>query len=281
MQTGVLLLHGIAGMPAEFRYLSNILQREGYIVSTPIIPGLGCGTDIVHLATWQDWLSAVKASFEELEATCDRVVVGGLSAGAVLALKLAQIDSSRISGLILLAPTLKVNGWSIPWTFKLFTLCQDRFVARMFNFGERDPFGIKDERIRKMAFDAMRAEAGVGSQQFFRVNGMLFLQLRRLVRAMRKSLSSITLPTLIIHPREDDQSGIGNAFYLQRKLAGPTEVMILDDSYHVVTLDKQRQIVADKVKWFLANLNLDTRQVPSVPATLATTKRASPAVVHP
>ena len=41
---------------------------------------------------------------------------------------------------------------------------------------------------------------------------------------------------------------------LQRKLAGLVEVCILDDSYHMVTLDRQRPIVVDRVKAFVARL---------------------------
>lgn len=266
MKTGVLLFHGIAGLPAEFRYLSNVLEREGHLVSTPVIPGLGCGTDVMHMATWEDWLLAAENSLDKLESECDQVIVGGLSAGATLALKLGEKHHQRISGLLLLAPTLKVNGWSIPWSFKFFTLCQDRFVARLFNFSERDPFGIKDLRIRKMAYAAMKAESGCPSDQFFKVNGMLFYQLRRLRRNLNRRLHKITMPVFLVHSRDDDQSHISNAFSIQKRVSGPLEALILDDSFHVVTLDRQRQKVADAVSGFIAQVR-HARSIKSQPLT--------------
>ena len=255
-------------MPEEFRYLSNMLEREGFVVSAPLIPGLGCGTDVAHLATWEDWLLTAENAFLALEAKCDRVIIGGLSAGATVALELCERYQDRVAGVILLAPTLKVNGFSIPWTFKLFTICQQSVVARLFNFSEREPFGLKDERIRKMAMDAMRAVSAGTADQFFQVNGMIFYQLRRLRRQLIGKLSKITRPTLIIHPRDDDQSAISNAFYLQTRLSGPMEVLILDDSYHVVTLDRQRQLVAERVSSFVGRLHVRADLVPqySMPA---------------
>lgn len=270
MKTGILLFHGISGMPEEFRYLSNVLEREGYVVSAPLIPGLGCGTDVSHLATWEDWVEAAEASLFALEAKCDQVVVGGLSAGAAVALELCNRHQDRISGVVLLAPTLRVNGFSIPWTFRLFSLCQQAVVARMFNFSEREPFGLKDERIRRMALVAMRAASVGAADQFFQVNGMIFYQLRRLRKHLRGKLSQIARPTLIIHPRDDDQSALSNALYLQRRLGGPMEVLVLDDSYHVITLDKQRQLVADKVSTFVSRVRSQDRFFApySAPATL-------------
>lgn len=254
MKTGILLFHGIAGMPEEFRYLSNILTREGYVISTPLVPGLGCGTDVSHFATWEDWIESAEKSLTELEGKCDQVVVGGLSAGAAVALELCNRHHDRIAGIVLLAPTLKVNGFSIPWTFKLFTLCFHPAIARLFNFTEREPFGLKDERIRRMAIDAMRAASVGTADQFFQVNGIIFYQLRRLRRHLASKLSSITRPTLIIHPRDDDQSALSNAFYLQQRLQGAVEMVVLNDSYHVVTLDRQRQVVAEKISAFVARL---------------------------
>ena len=111
--------------------------------------------------------------------------------------------------------------------------------------------------------------ASVGTaDQFFQVNGMIFYQLRRLRRQLIGKLSKITRPTLIIHLRDDDQSSITNALYLQTRLSGPMEVLILDDSYHVVTLDKQRQIVAERVSSFAARLNVGQQLSPQYSASV-------------
>ena len=68
----------------------------------------------------------------------------------------------------------------------------------------------------------------------------------RLVRNVMPMLSQIPHHTLIFHPRQDDQSDIKNTMILQRKLAGMVEVCVLEDSFHLVTLDRQRGYVAER-----------------------------------
>jgi carboxylesterase len=65
-------------------------------------------------------------------------------------------------------------------------------------------------------------------------------------------LGSIKQPTLIFHARFDDQSDISNSVLLQGKLGGLTELVVLNDSYHMVTLDRQRTEVADRSADFCA-----------------------------
>ena len=63
---------------------------------------------------------------------------------------------------------------------------------------------------------------------------------------VKRQLSSIKTPALIIHPRHDDIADIDNAYYLQRKLGGLVDMVVLDDSYHIITLDRQRTVVVDR-----------------------------------
>jgi carboxylesterase len=67
-------------------------------------------------------------------------------------------------------------------------------------------------------------------------------------------LPLVKLHTLIFHPRHDDQSDIKNTMALQRKLGGLVEVSVLDDSYHLVTLDRQRGYVVDRTIEFVDRL---------------------------
>jgi carboxylesterase len=45
-----------------------------------------------------------------------------------------------------------------------------------------------------------------------------------------------------------------NSEYLQRRLRGPVSTVILDDSYHIVTVDRQRDIVIEASAAFATNL---------------------------
>ena len=59
-------------------------------------------------------------------------------------------------------------------------------------------------------------------------------------------------PALIVHPRDDDMASLKNAQYLQAHLGGLVDTLVLDDSYHMVTLDQQRHIVAERTGRFVS-----------------------------
>lgn len=247
-RVGVLLLHGISGSPMEFRYLETHLRSQGVVIACPDIDGLALGKCQSADVRWQAWSAGVRQAYDALAARCSSVFVGGLSAGALLALDLAATKPDRLAGLLLLAPTFVADGWAIPPTLRLFSLVQARWLARHFWFTEREPFGIKDPRIRALA---LKAFEDAGGNSTFRVNGLLLLEHRRLARAVKRVLADIELPSLVVHPREDDQSDLANSFLLQRRMKGVVETVVLDDSYHVVTLDLQRRVVAEAVSHFI------------------------------
>lgn len=252
-RVGVLLLHSLGGSPIELRFVAQGLARQGYTVYCPLIPGLGGGTDVSGLSSWQDWYNTLKTAHDELCKHCDLVLVGGQSAGSVLTLKLAQERPETVQGLVLYAPTLNPNGWAIPLSFQLFKLIQQRWLANMFFLRQRAPFGIKDERIRNFVIESAKSDNPALADILGRKGGIVW-EFRRLVRHVSKGLADIRQPAVIFHPRTDDQSDISNANRLMRSLGGLVEVTVLDDSYHMVTLDRQRSIVVERTVDFVGRL---------------------------
>lgn len=250
---GVLLAHSLGGNPIELRFVAQGLARQGYTVYCPLIPGLGGNTDTLGLSSWQDWYSAFETAHDELKAHCDVVIVGGLSAGSMLALRLARERANDVHGLLLFAPTIWPNGWAIPLHFNLFALVYHKWVASLMRLRQRAPYGIKDERIRNFVIDSFKSE-GRPLEDLFGRGGGLVWEFKALARDVRRRLGEITQHAAIFHPREDDQSDISNAFKLQRKLAGLVEVTVLDDSYHMVTLDRQRSVVVERTVEFVQRL---------------------------
>lgn len=243
--TGVMLVHSLGGSPLELKFVAQSLARQGHTVYCPVVPGLTFGTDVSCMSTWRDWYDAVEAAFEQMKKVCETVIVGGASAGSILSLRLAAHRHDEVAGLMLYAPTLSVNGWAIPRTIKLFHLVSDKWTARLFKFRTPAPYGIKDERVRNFALEALKGDGNAAQDITTRAGGTVF-EFFRLVRNVRPLLAKISLQTLIFHPRADDQSDIKNTMVLQRKMRGLVEVCVLDDSYHLVTLDRQRNYVADR-----------------------------------
>jgi carboxylesterase len=246
---GFLLIHGLGGTPAELRFVGRGLARAGYTVHCPQLAG-HCGTfEELRATGWKDWYGTVKAAHAELRKTCKTVIAGGLSMGAVLALHLAAELPEDVDATTLFAPTLKLDGWGVPWYSILFNLVRTERGANLVRFSEREPYGIKDPRIRALVTAAINS--GDSSQAGQLTNpGRVMLEMRWLVDVVRRELSCIRQPALIIHPRHDDRASLGNAAYLQGALGGLVETCVLDDSYHVVTVDRQRDIVVERAAAF-------------------------------
>jgi carboxylesterase len=114
---GVLLCHGFTGSPASMRPWAEHLVAAGYRVRVPRLPGHGTTWQELNLTRWQDWYSCVNRALVELAAETRTVVVGGLSMGGALALRLAEEHSRPlgpdryavrvpIAGLCLVNPAL-------------------------------------------------------------------------------------------------------------------------------------------------------------------------------
>jgi carboxylesterase len=256
-KVGILLVHGLAGTPAEVRYVASGLARLGYTVHCPQLAGHGGSEADLTASTWEDWYRTCDRELDELRRDCDTVLVGGLSTGAVLGLMLAARRPADVQGTLLYSPTLWLSGWSIPWYSRLFALVRSKRFAGLFSFSDRAPHGIKDERIRDFIMKAM-ASGDSANAGLLNTPGAAVFEHRRLVAALKPLLGGIKCPTLILHPREDDMAGIDNAQFLQRKLGARIEMTVLEDSYHMITVDRQRQTVVDRTAQFIAAMTAES-----------------------
>jgi carboxylesterase len=240
-RVGFLLIHGLGGTPVELRFVAQGLARAGHTVYCCQLAG-HCGTiEDLRTSTWQQWYASVKQAHDRLKEHCDIIIAGGLSMGGILALHLAHERPQEVHGLALYAPTLKLDGWAMPWYSFVLRWVRPTPIKFELNLPEHDPYGIKDERLRAFVVGSMlsgdSSEAGVFSTP---------VRSFALLAVVKKELRKITAPALIIHPREDDIASLGNALYLQRKLGGLVDTVVLDDSYHIVTLDRQRHVVVER-----------------------------------
>lgn len=137
---GVLIIHGFAGNPKEVMTLSNYLQKQGYFVSVPLLPGHGQKKDNFKNVRVQDWVEAVKLAYLELEKSCDCVFVVGFSMGGLLG---AQLWNYNMAGLV------TVNTPVYYWNFKqiAYNLFSDvqTYGLKYIKSGEGKSFGIMVE----------------------------------------------------------------------------------------------------------------------------------------
>jgi len=250
---GVLLVHGLGGTPTELRFVANTLARAGHTVSCCQLAGHCATPEELRRSTWQQWYASVEAAHDRLKEHCDVIVAGGLSMGGILALLLAQRRPESVHGLLLYAPTLKLDGWSMPWYSRVLPYVRPSALMPAIDLPEHEPYGLKDERVRALVVSTMlggnSAQAGLFSTPL-----RSFAHFNQLVALVKPDLDKVRQPALIVHPRDDDMASLKNAQYLQAHLGGLVDTVVLDDSYHMVTLDQQRHIVADRSTAFVARV---------------------------
>ncbi len=247
----VLLIHGLTGTPTEMRFLGKGLASHGFTVHGCQLAG-HCGTEEDLLLThWPDWYASVERAYDALRKKHDIVFVAGLSMGSLLALHLAANHPGEIKGLGLLSTTLRYDGWAIPRLSFLLPLFLHTPLGLRYRFVENFPYGIKDDRLRQRVVANMTsgnsAEAGnLG------MTGHSLRQLLSFVEVVKEEMPRITTPALIVHARYDDVCSVRNAAYLEQHLGGPHQVLLLDDSYHMITVDKQRNDVIQALAAFFS-----------------------------
>ncbi len=266
-----LLIHGLSGNPLEMQYLSKRLRQAGVATSVPHFEGYGFGkrSDPFATGSWRDWQAQVLEHFDELAGKYRSVSVGGLCIGAVLALSLAAERPGKVAALALLATTLAYDGWSIPWYGFLAPLAYCRPLRYRYSYRERHPYGVKNEPLRKWIAREMSEKstsiAGASSLPMTAV-----YEAKKLIRHVKGRLPSVKTPTLIMHAQEDDVASPKSAQFVVDHI-GSEEVkfVLLHDSYHMVTLDNEKDLVAGATIQFFCDRRSKAPDVDKVPDGVA------------
>ena len=107
-QLGVVLSHGYMAAPMEVRKLADYLAQRGLWVYAPRLKGHGTAPEDLAQRKYMDWVQSVEEGYAAISSICKRVVVGGFSTGAGLALDLAtRID--RLAGVFAVSAPLRLQ----------------------------------------------------------------------------------------------------------------------------------------------------------------------------
>ena len=176
--------------------------------------------------------------------------------GALLALELAIRRPQDVAGVALYGTTFRYDGWAVPRRARLSFLLPwgTRLgIGRRRVFMERFPYGIKNERIRQWVVGPMLA--GDSAASGLPGNPWPSLaELVRLSRHVRRRLAGVRAPCLVVHSTDDDIAGLGNVTVVTEGVAAPVELLLLDDSYHMVSVDQQRDVVIARSAAFFARI---------------------------
>jgi carboxylesterase len=254
----IVLTHGMTGTPHEMKFLAGFFHRKGYSVICPRLANHGQSLNILKRSKWQDFYASARKALTESEEWKRQgpVFVSGLSLGSLISLLLADEFPERIKGVSCLAPTLFYDGWNTPGSKLFLPFAYKTWLKHFAYFKEEPPYGIKNEAVQSRVhkyynnarLDSMDGVAQYG-YPYFPV--ALLHQLQLLVKQVSRRLPRMRVPVQLIQAKDDDMASIRNSkFIYDRAGSEMKEMIMLYDSYHVITADQERDIVAEKMEDF-------------------------------
>ncbi len=219
---GVVLIHGLMAAPLEIAELATYLGSRGLWVYAPRLKGHGTSPEDLATRTYMDWVESVDTGYAIMSNICKRVVVGGFSAGAGLALDVA-LRVKDVKGVFAVCPPMRLQDFS------------SKFVPAV---------DVWNKLMEKIRLDGAKKEFVENKPEnphinYFRVPVSGVLELEKLMEFLEAGLSGIHVPALVAQSIGDPvvkPSGSRRTF----KLIGSK-----DKSYILFNFDRHGILLGD------------------------------------
>jgi carboxylesterase len=228
---GVLVLHGFTGNPNSMRGLAEAFASAGYAVDLPLLPGHGTALEDMVDTGWADWSACAEERFLALADRCDRVFVAGLSMGGALTAWLATRHAD-IAGIICINPVVAAPEG------------MHEAVTAMLDTGAELMDGIGSDIADPDSVESAYPQTPLRP----------LLTLFDAAAELDDSLGSITCPVLLCTSPQDHVVEPSNSDVLAAAVQGPVERVTLERSYHVATLDFDRDLIVERALAFAARV---------------------------
>jgi carboxylesterase len=221
---GALCLHGFTGNPTSMRGLAEAFAAAGFSVELPRLPGHGTTVEEMKGTRWADWTAEVEAAYQRLAARTEQLVVAGLSMGGSLSLWTA-LQHPEVAGLVL------VNPATMPQPPEVMEM-----VHGMLDEGVDHMPGIGADIADPDATESAYAETPLRPLASLVEDGLA---------PMVDRYGEITCPLLLLTSPQDHVVEPANGNLLAERYGGPVERISLERSYHVATLDFDKDLIFD------------------------------------
>lgn len=226
----VLMLHGFTGSSADVRMLGRFLQKEGYTCMGPQYRGHAVPPEELLQYGPADWWEDVLNAYQSLkEKGYEEIAVCGLSLGGVMSLRLASEEN--VKGVIpMCAPT------GIDAEDRLYKGV--KAYAREYKSREdKSPEQIEQEMADFKPMPTLK-------------------DLRAFVRDTTTKLEDIFVPALVVQGAKDQMVDPESAHEIYEAInAFQKELLMYEESGHVITLDKEKEKLHQDVLDFLETLD--------------------------
>ena len=185
--TGVLLIHGLMAAPEEVREWAAFLHAKGLTVYAPRLSGHGTSSKDLSIRSYNDWLASVDRGHAILKKYCKKILIAGFSTGAGLALQSVIMKPRDFEAVISVSAPLKFKKFSSKF-------------AEMLN-----AFNLlcHDWGMSGLAKEFMKNDADNPHINYLLCPVSAFVQVKKLMKQVRKSLPDIKIPALVLQAKKD------------------------------------------------------------------------------
>ena len=229
---GALVVHGFTGSPQSMRPLAEAFVAAGWTVEMPLLPGHGTSLDDMLTTSWDDWTAAAEAAYLALADRVDTVVVAGLSMGGSLSVWLAE-QHPEIAALVLVNPLVDGRTEGLQAMEAALKDLPDPIIPAIGS-------DIAKEGVTELAYDGTPVKP--------------LLSLLAGVRDVQDRLAEVRCPVLVMTSTEDHVVEPVSSDTLAAGVSGPVTRVTLEKSFHVATLDHDRELINERAVAFASEV---------------------------
>lgn len=229
---GVLVSHGFTGTPQSMRHLGEQIHAAGYTVLGPRLAGHGVSPAAMARTGAADWIASIDEALATLQQRCRQIVMVGLSMGGTLTLYAAARHPGVILGAVPINAVVRVGSPGMA------AVAYDRHAPDTVPGIGSD---IKAPGVKELAYTEVPVRA--------------FREAYALAAVTHDLLPTVRCPALVITSREDHVVDPANGHFIAQRLgSNRVEMSWLDDSYHVATLDNDKDRIAQQTVGFIRSI---------------------------
>jgi carboxylesterase len=227
---GVLLSHGFTGTTSGMKPLGEYLHKNaGWTVLGPQLKGHGETPQAMAATTAEDWIRSIESGLKTLQDSCSTIFMVGLSMGGCLALYTAAMYPEIIKAVVPINACLFFDSPDFA------ALAYDaKAPATIPGLGS----DIKDPNTKEIVYKDVPVPA--------------IRQIYALMNVTRDLLPRVKCPTLVMVSPEDHIVPPSNTDFIIKSIgASEPKVLRLENSYHVATIDNDKDLINRSVLQFL------------------------------
>lgn len=245
---GVVVVHGFTGNPRTTRPLGKSLAERGFAVEVPRLPGHGTHWRDLARTRYADWRAAVVESVERVRENRPRVVLVGHSMGGALVLDVAS-QRTDIAGVVTINPPVLDRRGLLARLAPVLSRAIPLLPSRLAGLAKNDA-----------------ARPGVDERAYAWIPTRSAESLLEALPRIRAQLRRLAAPLLAAYSLQDHSVPPENTTALPGLVGSSVELLPLERSYHLATLDYDRELLEERVADFVA------RACASGPAQHATSR---------